>query len=266
MKVLGIFNQKGGVGKTTTAVTIASGLAREGKRMLLVDLDAQGNVADSLGLEKRGGVRELLYGSERGAVCGSRREGLDVVLSDHSTVEAKSRLVTENFREYKLRDRLGGFGERYDLCVLDTAPGVDVLQIGALIACDWVLTPVGLQHLAVVGAGDLLGTVASLRQVGAFKGKWLGVLPTMWDQRSREGRGQFKALARGFKRLVWPPVPVDVKAAEAARRGETVWEYCIDSRVVQGAEVMVDREEERYEVIGGYGSVMGRLRREMHLG
>lgn len=261
MQTIGIFNQKGGVGKTTTAITLAHGLALEGHRVLLVDLDAQGNVGDALGLEKAGGLYELLYGRERGAIGGSRRERLDVILSDHSTVEAKSRLMGENFREYRLRDRLGSFSERYEVCVLDTSPGVDVLQVSALVACDAVLTPVCLEHLAVVGAGDLLGTVASLQQVGAFRGRWLGVLPTMWERRTNESEGQLRALAAAFKRLVYPPIPVDARAREAPRAGKTLWEYAPECRALQGTEI-VKEGGERVR-IGGYGEVLARVRREV---
>jgi len=265
VKTLAIVNQKGGVAKTTTAVTVAAGLAREGFRVLLVDLDAQGNVSDALGLAKQGGLYELLFGVVERAVVRSREERLTVVPSDHSTVEVKARLTGMSFREYKLQqalERADSSTGPYDVCVLDTAPGVDVLQVGALVACTHFIIPVALEHLAVVGAGDLLASVASLQQVGAFRGRCLGILPTLWEQTTREGRGQLEALVKGYGRLVWPPVPVDVKAAEAPRAGRTLWEYAPGTRALAGAFVRTDEGEKR---VGGYGCVLARLRRELQI-
>lgn len=265
MKTLVIANQKGGVGKTTTAVTLAAGLAREGYAVLLVDLDAQGNVADALGLAKQAGLYELLFGVPERAVV-RRAEGptaaLDVVPSDHSTVEVKARLTAMDFREYKLREALARVSAPYQVCVVDTAPGVDVLQVGALVAATHFLVPVGLDHLATVGAADLLASVASLQQVGAFRGKCLGVLPTMWEQSTRESKGQLQALVRGYGRLVWPPIPVDVKAREAPRQGVTLWEYAPGCRALAGA--YIQREEGPVRV-GGYAEVLSRLRRELQI-
>ncbi len=261
MKVFGVVNQKGGVAKTTSCVTLAHGLAMCGVRTLLVDLDAQGNVSDALGLEKRGGVQELLFGDLGQAVTESRRPNLDVVLSDHSTAQARERLTGVSFREQVLAARLGELvaRARYEVVLLDTAPGVDLLQISALVAVTEFVIPVELSHLAVVGASDLLGSVASLRKLGGFQGRFLGILPTMWDQRSREGASQLAALRRQFGDLVWPAVPVDAKAREASRAGQSLWEYAPRCRALRGSEVRQNDEEDTVRLEGGYGRVLRRL-------
>ena len=252
MIVLSILNQKGGVAKTTSAVTLAHGLALAGKKTLLVDLDAQGNCADALGLAKRGGLYSLLFDSAARAVTPSGRQRLDVVTGDKvSTVEAKERLTGVSFREQKLRAALERL-EGYDVAVLDTAPGVDILQVSALVACTHFMIPVALDHLAVVGAGDALGTVATLQQVGQFRGTLLGLLPTMWERTTRESHEQLTILAKQYPEYIWPPIPLDVKAREAPAYGQTLWEYAPKTRALVGVH-LAD------QIVGGYRRVLRRL-------
>lgn len=254
-KTIAIINQKGGVGKTTTAVTLGAGLAAAGKKTLIVDLDAQGNVAISLGVDKGNGLYTLLFDGKRKAITPSGRARLDLVVSDKTTAEAKQRLGGMDFREQRLKaalDKLPG----YDVVVLDAAPGVDILQIGALVACTHFLIPVGLDHLAVVGAGDALATTAGLKDVGRFGGVFLGVLPTMWERTTTESHEQLKILVEQYGRLVWPPIPRDTHAREAPAYGQTLWEYAPTTRAVVGA-TMGDRQ------VGGYQRVLARLLSEV---
>jgi chromosome partitioning protein len=254
MYTLAIVNQKGGVGKTTTAVTLAHGLARHPtiieRPVLLVDLDAQGNVADALGVEKSGGLYELLVGGGQ-AVTRNVREGLDVVLSDKTAAAAKQILAGRPFREHALADALERLADEYALAILDVAPGVDVLQVAAMVACDAFLIPVALDHLAVVGAADALGSVAALARHG-LAGRFLGVLPTMWERSTNESHAQLTALAERFAEYVWPPIPLDVKAREAPAYGKTLWEYAQGTRALVGVEI-------DGECVGGYWAAVGRV-------
>jgi len=257
MHTIAIVNQKGGVGKTTTAVTLAHGLAIAGAGVLLVDLDAQGNVADALGLEKCGGLYQLLFGNGTAAraVQSSGRPGLDVVLADKSVVEVKNRLAGMDFREYVLQDALKGFS--HEVCVLDVAPGVDILQVSALMACDTFVVPVALDHLAVVGASDALASWAALqeRSRGAA-GRFVGVLPTMWERTTKESQEQLQAVVQLFGDQTLPPVPLDVKAREAPAHGESLWEYASGCRALRGVEIGGKRR-------GGYMQVLARVAREL---
>lgn len=255
MITLAITNQKGGVAKTTSAITLGHGLALAGKKVLLVDLDAQGNVSDALGIEKRGGLLDLLFSGAEKAIISTGRKNLDLVPGDHTTVQAKQQLIGMHFREYKLKMALEDLNG-YDVVILDTAPGVDILQVSALVACTHFIIPVALDHLAVVGAGDALSTTASLKQVGAFKGDFLGILPTMWERTTRESHEQLEIIVNQFASLVWPPIPRDVKAREAPSFGKTLWEYAPKTRALSGV-VVKDKK------IGGYGQVLGRLIEEI---
>lgn len=254
--ILSIINQKGGVGKTTTAVTLGHGLAREGRRVLVVDLDAQGNVADALGLKKWSGLQQLLTGGEQ-AITASGRENLDVILGDKSTVEAKISLIGRPFRERILRDSLSPFVGRYELVILDVAPGIDLLQVGALVASTAFLIPVALDHLAVVGAGDALASMVSLQEMGGLGGRCLGLLPTMWDRVTNESHEQLQVLSQMYAKWVWPPIPDDVKAREAPGRGLTLWEYAPKCRALRGVELGGTG------LIGGYAAACARLGREI---
>lgn len=253
MQTLAILNQKGGVGKTTTAVTLAHGLARAGYDTLLIDLDAQGNVADSLGLKKTDNLYRFLIDDAPGAcIESSGRDNLGVILGHKRTVEAKQILSGMNFREYVLKRKLSGVGG-YQYAVLDVAPGVDVLQVAALVAADAFLVPVSLDHLAVVGASDILASVAALGQVGAFQGRFLGILPTRWERKTTEAHTQLQLLAQHFKQWVWPPIPEDVTVKEAHRAGKTLWEFAPSCRALKGAELR------NGQLAGGYAQVLEKL-------
>lgn len=259
MKTLAIINQKGGVWKTTSAVTIAHGFAMSDKHVLLVDLDAQGNVADALGLKKEPHLHAFLT-QDAGlrAITRSGRSLLDVIMGDRMTAETKRRLASDPFGIFALRNALAEIDNEYDLCVLDAAPGADILQMGALVACTHFLIPVGLSDLAVIGAIDALGMVASLKKHDAFQGHFLGIMPTQWDRTTRESQYQLETMVSKFNTMVYPPIPVDTKAREAARYGQTLLEYAIDGRAVCGVKMGERRE-------GGYVRVISRLMREMNL-
>jgi chromosome partitioning protein len=273
MKVLAIVNQKGGVGKTTTAVTVAHGLALRGLRVLLVDLDAQGNCADALGIKKWNGVYAWLAlgtplgpptrGGKGEGVARTVREGFDLVASDKTTVKAKKIINGESFSERVLRGALDALHGAYDIVVLDSAPGADVLQINALVAASHFIIPVSLAHLATVGARDMLGTVASLKRVGAFQGQFLGILPTMWERTTKEGHAQLRGIAEAFGKMVYPPIPIDVKAREAPGHGKTLWEYAPGCRALRGTPLNPPTRGGRR--VGGYEKVVTRVVDEVGL-
>jgi len=126
------------------------------------------------------------------------------------------------------------------------------------VAASHFLIPVSLAHLATVGAVDVLGTVQSLKKVGAFTGEWLGLLPTMWDRATNESHAQLKAMADRFGRMIWPPIPIDVKARECPGAGQTLWEYARAGRAISGVA-------EGKEHSGGYLRVLQRLIDEVEL-
>lgn len=255
MAVLAIANQKGGVGKTTTAVTVGHGFAREGYRVLLVDLDSQGNVADSLGLPGGDDLRRLLSPERPRPLpevrTPSGRDHLEVVRADKTTAALKQILAGVTLREYVLADVLAGAD--YDLIVLDCAPSVDLFHFAALVAADWLLVPTRLDKLAVNGVRDVLQTLVSLQRVSRCQ--LAGVLPTFYERVTRESHAQLRHLAETFRGQVLPPIPLDTQCREAARYGQTLWEYAPESRAVAG--LPLDGTGRR---VGGYAQTIERLK------
>lgn len=258
MKTFAISNQKGGVGKTTSAVTLAHGLARRGGRVLLVDLDAQGNVADSLGLEAGHELADLLTPvlpkqlSE--CLMPSGREHLDVLRSDKSTAALKIALAGVNFREYALADVLEQGKRLYDVAILDCAPSVDLLHTAALVAADWLLIPTRLDQMAVKGVRDVLESLGELHRLDRSHCKFGGVIPTFYDRQTNETQLQLENLVRQFTKFVLPPVPGDAVCRAASRVGKTLYEHAPACRALIG--VLANGNNKR---MGGYEQVLTRL-------
>ena len=262
MKTVAVINQKGGVGKTTTAVTLGHGLARSGHKTLLIDLCGQGNVADSLGLKKGPGLLNFLFAeSAQKVITPSGRPNLSVILTDKESRERADRgLARERIGETILRRRLESLSG-YDVVVLDSAPGVDVFHISCLIACDAYLVPVKLDHLAVAGARDVLITAQGIPDLGIGLGipQFLGVLPTFWERATKESHTQLGFLYDGFENDVWPPIPMDTRVREGPAYGQSLWEYEPKCRALVGVNL------NGTGLVGGYERVLKRLLRELDL-
>ena len=250
MVVFAFANQKGGVGKTTSAVTLADGLARLKQRTLLVDLDPQGHVALSFGLEKSPGLYRLLCLNESlDKVTQSIRPNLDLVTGDKQTEKVKREITLENFRETILADALYDSG--YDAILLDLAPSMDVLHLNGLIAADWVVIPTRMDALAVDGVKEILATMAEVSQSG-HRYRGYSILPTFFDRTTRETLIQFEEVTRAFGENVWPPIPQDTRVRETSAYGQTLWEYSPDSSSVEGFKDGRTR-------LGGYRQVLGKM-------
>lgn len=259
MIVITVANQKGGVGKTTTAVTLAHGLARQDYKVLIIDLDPQGHVAFSLGLEKEPGLHRLLVEEAPvGEVVVLARPGLEVISGNKRTEAVKRYVTTLDFRERVLINSLKEANLRYDVVLMDTAPSLDVLHVAALVASDWVLVPTKLDAMAVDGVNEILLSMGEVaRQDHAFLG--YSILPTFFDRTTRETAYQLRQVVNAFGGKVWPPIPRDTKAREAAAYGRTLWEYTPNSAAVTGYE-------SNGKQIGGYADVLERMREVVNHG
>lgn len=255
MKIIAFANQKGGVGKTTSAVTLAHGLALRGERILLVDLDPQGHVAFSLGLEKAPGLYRLVcLGEPLMDLVTPARPNLDLLAGDKRTEMVKRQITLSDFRESILADVLRT--APYDYVFIDMAPSLDVLHINGLVASDWVIVPTRPDALAVDGVKEILLTLGEVSQRGhSFLG--YSILPTFFDRTTRETLTQFQSIVRAFGQRVWPPVPQDTRIREAAAYGKTPWEYDPGCPAMNG--YLEDRQQ-----IGGYRQVLQRLMEVMN--
>jgi chromosome partitioning protein len=222
MTILTLANQKGGVGKTTTAVTLAHGLAMAGQRTLLVDLDPQGHVAFALGMDKAPGFYRLVVDEEPlSNVVIHSRECLDIIPGDKKTEKAKRTIVISNFPTEIMARLLKN--APYDIIILDLAPSLDVLHISALMASNWILIPTKLDAMAVDGVNEVLRSMGEVAERGHRLG--YSILPTFFDRTTRETVVQLRALVETFNGHVWPPIPQDTKAREAPAFGKSLWEY-----------------------------------------
>jgi chromosome partitioning protein len=246
--IIAIANQKGGVGKTTTAVTIADGLARLGKSVLLVDLDPQGNVADSLGIDPGGDLQRAISNNlSLQSVAVKVNECLSVVRSDKTTVILKSNLAGMDFREYVLDNSLAEC--RADYVILDCAPSMDVLHTAALVAADYLVVPTRLDQFSVKGVVEVLRTLSSIRRFSNSACEIGGIVPTFYDRQTTETQEQLENLVSVFGELVYPVVPVDTVCRKAHRAGKTLFEFAPKCRALIGYP----------ELPCGYTSVINRI-------
>jgi chromosome partitioning protein len=225
-RAIAILNQKGGTGKTTTALSIAAGLAQLGEPTLLVDLDPQGNVGASLGVTSVHKVHHLLLGRVSAKACAQKaRDNLDIILADEGLAAAEIALARDNEdRIYRLRQRMTDLsGYRY--VILDCAPALSVLNQNALVYAGEVLIPVSCDYLALIGVKQVLRT---LRRVGEQLGESIrvaGVLPTFYDVRNRGCCEVLGYLRKTFGPRTLPPVRVNTKVAEAPSHQKTIFEH-----------------------------------------
>lgn len=263
-RIIAVANQKGGVGKTTTALTLGHGLARRGYRVLLVDLDTQGNIACGLGLERSRALYQLLVDEvpAREVIVPSGRENLDVIASDKSVARAKEILAGRSFKEFVLKKALASIAHKYDFIILDCAPSVDVLHYAAFVAATHLIIPTRLDQFAIIGVVDVLNSVKAIGEaLQALTGevrtlRLLGIVPTFWDSVTRETRDQFENLARQMGKYLLPFIPTDTKLREATTCGMTIWEYAPNSRALQGVPLRV---QGRHRLMGGYIQLLDRL-------
>ncbi len=226
MRVLAIANQKGGVGKTTTAVTLAHDLARKGHTTVLVDLDAQGNAAACLGLSPAPGLYKLLLGlTPLDELLTEARPGLWFLASDASTAKVKMALAAEPYRESILAKALTPL--EADFCLLDCGPSRDLLHDLAHHAAGEVVIPTACDHLSLAGVKQELDSLQLVQEHG-HKVACLAVLPTFYDTVTTESQTNLRRLVDAFGPLVLPAIPRATRLREAPAAGLTLWEYLSD--------------------------------------
>ena len=246
-RVIAIANQKGGVGKTTTAVNLGASLAASEQHTLIIDSDPQGNTTSALGFPKDP-ARRTLYQAlildepiER-IVINARVEGLDLIPSDKNLVGASVELVGMDNREYRLREAIRQFKDKYAYVLIDCPPSLDLLTLNALAASDSVLVPIQCEYLALEGVSELLDTLMRLRRTINPSLAIEGILLTMYDDRTTLSKQVAADLRSFFGSQVFESIiPRNVRLAEAPSHGMPVLFYDIHSR---GAESYIQLAKE----------------------
>ncbi|HEU5434539.1 MAG TPA: AAA family ATPase [Thermomicrobiales bacterium] len=249
--IVAFANQKGGVGKTTSAVNAAVSLARRGFRVLLVDIDPQGNATSSLGVEKSGLARstyDVLVddAAVAAAIVPDARPNLDLLPSTPVLAGAEIELVERPEREFRLRRALAAVADRYDLIVIDCPPSLGLLTVNALSAARSVVVPIQCEFLALEGLGQLITTIDLVKQRLNPPLDVTGVLMTMFDARTRLSAHVVAEVRRYFPhRIFREVVPRSVRLAEAPSYGQAIVEYDPGSRGAAAYESFVDEMAER---------------------
>lgn len=226
--IFAIANEKGGVSKTTTAVTVATGLARLGYKVVLVDTDAQGHIALYLGLDPADELYDLLIKERHVSKCithANHARKLAVVRSSTKTVFAKTALSAQRAPIDILARALDPIQDIADFCIIDTAPSVDPLSLATLYAADLVLIPTLCETLSLDGIRSIIATIADLHDTYDAKTALLGVIPTKYRRTTKEHHTNLSALAKAYGRLIYPPVPLATAVAESAAYRLPLWDY-----------------------------------------
>ena len=251
-RALVVANQKGGVGKTTTAINLATALAMAGQRVLLVDMDPQANLTSGIGLKGQTGPAGTVYQALTGEftdagafVLPTPVDRLSLVPSDRNLTGAEVELVLLPNRERRLRALVYSLRDRFDYVFIDTPPSLGLLTLNALVAADAVIIPLTCEYFALEGIADL---VATLRRVRATLNPSLdiaGVLLTMYDERTNLGQQVARDIRSFFQERVFQTViPRNIRLGEAPSHGMPAIVYDAKSR---GAEAYVGLARELME-------------------
>lgn len=246
-RVIAIANQKGGVGKTTTAINLAASLAISEQRTLLMDCDPQGNTTAGMGLPKDP-ARRTLYQALILAepldriILKTQIEGLDLLPADKNLVGAAVELVSAENREHQLKRVIDQVKENYAFILMDCPPALDLLTLNALTAADSILVPIQCEYLALEGVSELLDSLIRIRRTLNPNLAVEGILLTMYDERTTLSRQVASDLRSFFGNQVFDSViPRNVRLAEAPSHGKPIHFYDIHSR---GAEAYINLAKE----------------------
>lgn len=245
-QIIALVNQKGGVGKTTTAVNLAAFLAHQGKRVLLVDIDPQANASAGLGIQAGQDEHHVYHvlldpTLATAAVKSTALDGLSVLPAHPDLAGAAVELVAADGREFKLLQALESLRPNYDIILIDCPPSLGLLTVNALVAADHVLIPMQAEYYALEGVGQLLGTIGLIKENLKPSLGVMGVVITMYDSRNRLSAAVIEELKSHFPyKLFQTMIPRNVRLAEAPSYGKPITEYDAHSRGAQAYAALAD--------------------------